>query len=176
MMKPAAEEIDVAEIHSPPRVTQRATQWGLKAGWGLDLTTEDSDGKAWGFSKQGMQKRAINKINRDKPLLVTGSPMCTDWSTMIKLNWSKMGPDEKDRRTKVARRHLRFCVKLYQHQANEGRYLLHEHPMGAGSWNEPEVKSMVERAQNILAKIDQCQYGLWINDREGWTETMKPRA
>ena len=46
MMKLVAEEIDVAEIYSPPRVTKRAEQWGLKGGWSLDLTTKDSDGKA----------------------------------------------------------------------------------------------------------------------------------
>ena len=94
-MELVAEEIDVAEIYSPPRVTKRAEQWGLRGGWSLDLTTRDSDGKKWGFSKPMMQRRAIEKINKDRPLLTIGSPMCIDWSSMMNFNWSKLGPEEK---------------------------------------------------------------------------------
>ena len=111
MVKLVAEDIDAAEIYSPPKVTQRAKQWGLTPGWSLDLTTKDKDGKAWDFSMKEMRARAINKIKRDRPLLIIGSPMCTDWSSMMNLNWGKMGAEEKERRLKAARRHLRFCVK-----------------------------------------------------------------
>ena len=83
MMQLVAEEIDVAEIYSPPRVTQRARQWGLKPGWSLDITTKDENGDPWDFSRSKMRRKAINKINEDRPLLVVGSPMCTDWTTMI---------------------------------------------------------------------------------------------
>ena len=44
--------MDVAEIYSPPRISKRASEVGLKGGWSLDLTTKDSDGKAWDFSSQ----------------------------------------------------------------------------------------------------------------------------
>ena len=174
MMKLVAEGIDVAEIYSPPRVTLRAKQWGLKLGWSLDLTTKDSDGKAWDFSKKNMQQRAIDKIKQDKPLLIIGSPMCTDWSTIMNFNWNKLGPEEKEKRMKNARRHLRFCVRVYRHQVSEGRYFLHEHPMGAGSWKEPNMQAMAKKEKNILAKIDQCQYGLWIKDKTGSLLAKKP--
>ena len=134
MLQLVAGEIDVAEIYSRPRVTQRAKQWGLKPGWSLDITTKDADGEPWDFSKRRMRKKAIDKINKDKPLLIIGSPMCTDWSTMMNLNWDKMSPEEWKRRMRAARKHLRFCVKVYQHQVAEGRYFVHEHPYGAKSW------------------------------------------
>ena len=83
-----AEDIDVVKIYSAPRATKRVEQWGLKGGGGLDLTTKDSDGKALGFSKSTMRKRAVKKINKDKPLLIADSPMFTDWSAMMNLTWT----------------------------------------------------------------------------------------
>ena len=174
MAKLVAEDIDVSEIYSPPRVAQRAEVWGLKKGWGLDLTTTDVDGKAWDFSRKEMRDRAINKIKRDKPLLIVGSPTCTDWSTIMQLNWPKMKPEDIKRRMKEARRHLRFCVAVYKHQAENGRYYVHEHPMNAKSWKELEMQKMAKREDSILAKLDQCQYGLWIKDKFGWSSAKKP--
>ena len=174
MMKLVAEDIDVAEIYSPPRVAARAKLWGLKGGWSLDLTTKDRDGKRWDFSKREMRRRAIEKIKADKPLLIIGSPMCTDWSTMMFMNWPRMTQEEKDRRMREARSHLRFCVKIYRHQADQNRYYVHEHPMNAASWKEPEMKRLMKKEKSILAKIDQCQYGLWVKDKEGWAASKKP--
>ena len=114
MMQLVAEEIDVAEIYSPPRVAKRAEELGLKAGWSLDLINHDSDGRAWDFSKPDMRARAINKIRKDKPLLIVGSPMCKDWSPMMNFNWEKLGVAGRERRLKEARKHLRFCVKKYK--------------------------------------------------------------
>ena len=75
---------------------------------------------------------------------------------------------------KEARKHLRFCVRLYRHQMEQGRYFLHEHPLGAKSWKEPEIQALVKKEKSILAKIDQCQYGLWVKDRVGWAVAKKP--
>ena len=77
MMKLVAEDIDVSEIYSPPGVAVRAKEIGLRPGWSLDLTTKDKDGKAWDFSKPEMRNRAIDKIGKDKPLVIIGSPMFT---------------------------------------------------------------------------------------------------
>ena len=77
MVKLVAEYIRVAEIYSPPRVTKRAEQWGLNGGQGLDPTTKDHDGKPWEFSSSATRKRAADKLNKDKPLLIVGSPMFT---------------------------------------------------------------------------------------------------
>ena len=127
MMKLVAEDIDVAEIYSPPRVAARAKQWGLKGGWSLDLTTSDHDGKKWDFSKKEMRERAIAKIEKDRPLLIVGSPMCTDWSTMMFMNWPRMTPEDKEKRMKASRSHLRFCVKIYKLQAEQARHFALNH-------------------------------------------------
>ena len=40
-------EMDVAEFYSPPRIASMASKMGLGAGWSLDITTNDSDGRPW---------------------------------------------------------------------------------------------------------------------------------
>ena len=45
MMKLMAEDMDVAEIYSPPRIAVKAKEMGLRAGWSLDLANRDVDGK-----------------------------------------------------------------------------------------------------------------------------------
>ena len=42
------------------------------------------------------------------------------------------------------------------------------------SWEEQEMKAMLRKDKNILAKIDQCQYGLWVRDKDGWAASKKP--
>ena len=174
MMKLVVEGMDVAEIYSPPRVAVKAREMGLRAGWSLDLTTKDEQGNKWDLSKDKMRKKAMDKIRKDKPLLVIGSPMCTDWSSLMSLNWPKMEKEDIKNRMKEARKHLRFCVEVYKHQIENGRYYLHEHPMHAKSWKEPMIKRMILKEKAIIAKIDQCQYGLKIKDREGTALAKKP--
>ena len=93
---------------------------------------------------------------------------------MTNMNWHRMTSEERARRMKESRRHLRFCVKVYKYQAEHNRYYVHEHPMCAKSWDEPEMKALIRKEKSILAKIDQCQYGLWVRDRQGWAASKKP--
>ena len=78
-----------------------------------------------------MRECAINKINKAKPRLVVGSPMCTDWGTMMNFNWPRLSSENDEKRQKEAGKHYRFCVNVYRHQINEGLDYLHEHPMNA---------------------------------------------
>ena len=94
---------------------------GLKAGWSLDICTNDEDGRPWDFTQAEMGNRAARKVIEDKPLLPIGSPPCTDWTSLMNLNWDKMDPDTVAERKRVARIHLEFCAKLYriQHEAGD---------------------------------------------------------
>ena len=103
MLALVAEGMDVAEIYSPPRVAKMATQLGMRAGWSLDLATHDRDGQAWEFRKKEMRNRAMRKINKDKPLLIVGIPMCTGCGAMVDFNSQKVTAEEKARRMHEAR-------------------------------------------------------------------------
>ena len=95
--------IDVAEFYSPERVTKVAQTMGLKVGWSLDLTTQDSDGRAWNFNDKEMRNRAIRRVLIDKPLLLIGSPMCIVYSVMNAASHAIMSPEEVKARFDYAR-------------------------------------------------------------------------
>ena len=78
---------------------------GLEPGWSLDICTTDTDGKPWDFTQVEMRNRVARKVTNDKPLLLIGSPTCTDWSTIMNLNWHRMDPEEVERRKAAAREH-----------------------------------------------------------------------
>lgn len=42
---------DVAEVFSPPRVSDAALQLGMRPGYSRDLTVPGPDGKVWDFSR-----------------------------------------------------------------------------------------------------------------------------
>ena len=106
-------KIEVAEIYSPPRVTETAKKMGLRAGWALDITTSDVDGRAWDFNQLEMRNRTVRKLVRDKPILLVGSPMCKAFSQLNNINYSKMLKEEVEQRLKYGRKHIEFCTKLY---------------------------------------------------------------
>ena len=103
----------VSEIYSPPRVTAAAKllpSLGWVPGFAMDLTTVDENDRAWDFDDPEQRRRAKERVESERPMLLIGSPMCTDWSSMG-FKWHHMKPEEKTRRMTEARRHLRFCMK-----------------------------------------------------------------
>lgn len=58
------------------------------------------------------------------------------------------------------RKHLRFVLSLYKLQLDGKRHLLHEHPAGARSWQDPYVVKLLRRKGVSTTTTDQCQYGL----------------
>ena len=121
MLDMLTEQMQVAEVYSPPRVAEMANQMGMRGGWSLDLTPCDTDGMPWDFNNANMRNRAVRKLLNDKPIVFIGSPMCTEYSTIIKLNHSKMAPEEVEQRMAYARKHVEFCITLYEIQWRSGR-------------------------------------------------------
>ena len=58
-------------------------------------------------------------------------------------------------------------VELYREQLKNGRWFLHEHPQGVGSWDLEEIKLLEQETCVIITTADQCMYGLktWKDDR-----------
>ena len=166
-------QMQVSEVYSPPRVVEMANKMGLRGGWSLDLTTHDEDGRPWDFNDATMRNRAIRKIIKDQPLVLIGSPMCIEYSAINRINHSRMTKEEVEGRMAYARKHLEFCIKLYEIQWRNGRYFLHEHPAEAGSWQEPLMKKLMSRhgVQRVVG--DQCQYGLKSRDAMGEAPARK---
>lgn len=121
MLAELRDRMEVAEVYSPPSVVDVARDVGLRAGWSLDLTTIDEDGRPWDFNQVSMRNKAVRKLLTDKPRLLIGSPMCTAFSSFNNINYKKMDPNEVQQRLRYGRKHLEFCVKLYEIQWKEGR-------------------------------------------------------
>ena len=175
MLKNLIMNVQVAEVYSPPRVTKMAETMGPRAGWALDLTSQDEDGRPWNFDHLEMRNRAIRKVLTDQPTLLIGSPMCTAFSQMNNVNYPKMDPYEVERRIAHGRKHLEFCTKLYDLQWRVGRYFIHEHPAGASSWNENCIQQLLRKHGVTKVTGDLCQYGL-TTTKEGVTGPARKRT
>ena len=154
LMKMNNAQMDVAKVYSPERVTTMAKNYGLQAGWALDLTAHDENGKPGGFDCAHMR-------NKDT------SPTCTDFCAWAHLNHSKVPREAFEERLRKARVHLRFCTRLDAIQIQHGRYFLHERPLGATSWKARCVQNIFGKHGVVRVIADQCRYGLIFEDRMG---------
>jgi len=154
----------VSELYSPPRVaamTKMLPSLKLLPGVSFDLTTLDpEDGQPWDFTRLDKRQRCREIIREQKPILVVGSPECRAYCSWQALNEAKDSTGKIAREKVAAGLHLRFCCEIYEMQANEGRYFLHEHPMNATSWQENSVQNMLKRPDVATSIAHQCQYGL----------------
>ena len=133
---------------------------GLREGWSLDFTTHDETGAAWDFNQLHMRNKAVRELIQDRPLVLIGGQMCTAYSAMSNINFSRTAPEEVQQRLAYAKRHLDFCVKLYELQWQVGRYFLHEHLDGASSWMENSVVRRLEKNKEMQ--------GLWGGPMQVW--------
>ena len=143
--------VDIAEAYSPPRVTEQAKRYGLIAGEAMDITT------GWDFSKECDRRRARDYLDKEKPRLLIGSPMCTMFSPLQKMTpWS----EQKQKIWREHRHHIEFVAELYKVQMSEGRLFLHEHPERATSWSLDKVAQLSNTDGVYVVKTDQCMFGL----------------
>ena len=167
MMSLLINNIEVAEIYSLPRITKMARSMGFRAGWSLDLTTQDDDGRYWGFTDPVMTNRAASKVLQDKPMLLIGGPMCIVYSVMNNVNHARMFAEIVKQRFVEARKHLEFCTKLYNFQRDAGRSFVHEHPESAYSWQEECTMKLMSKEGVLKTTADQRRYGLKREDTNG---------
>ena len=133
---------------------------GLVPGATFDLQ-EDEHGVAYDMRKASDRQRIRERVRRDKPFLVVGSPPCVDWCFYnVAFNHKKMTAAELKRRLIEREVHLRFAVEIYCMQLAGGRHFLHEHPLGATSWQEECIRALARTAGVGTVIGDQCQFGL----------------
>ena len=151
----------VAGVYSVPRVGARASEHGLAQGWALDLLT------GWDLTASEARRKARELLDRSKPKLLVGSPVCTYFSTIMAWNWPRMNPEEAKKKWREAVLHLNFAIELYQAQLDSGRLFLHEHPLGASSWRLPRMAELMQDARTIKITTDQCMLGQWTRSERG---------
>ena len=115
----------------------------MRGGVSLDLSVPASDGYIWDFSRKHCRDKALELVERQKPLFLMLSPECTPYSNIQNLNMrtpaGKAKVEEARRKGDV---HLVFCTTLARKQMEGGRYFVYEHPKSAVSWDNPSVKRL----------------------------------
>ena len=159
--------VDVVEAFSPPRVTEEAKKFGLRAGEAWDLT------EGWDFRLESHRKAALKYQAEEGPLVVIGSPPCTPFSQL-----QTMSPMDEKAMTRWDEgvEHMKFVIQLYRNQLNAGRVFLHEHPANAKSWSLEEIQKLGREEGVTIYRADQCMYGLktWGQKRGQLVAAKKP--
>ena len=124
-LKVEEKKYDIAELFSPPRMTERAKEFGLKGGWSIDDRVKDPITKrTYDLRNRKDQNEIRRMIRRDKPLVLTVSPPCTLFSI------ANQGPiDSKELAGAVEL--MKFAVEVCDIQKREGRYFVFEQPQGS---------------------------------------------
>ena len=150
----------ITELYSVPRVTALLRP-SMSLGRGLTFDLRgDAAGRSWNFLLAADRRDALAKIRAEKPYLVIGSPPCTPFSQLQRLNRRRMRPEEMQRRLVEGRVLLEFAAQVYHLQLAAGRHFVHEHPASASSWAEPCMQRL-RRVPGVSEAIgDQCRFGL----------------
>ena len=166
---PCDAKAKVCELFSPPRVTAEMGNipiLNLIAGSTFDLRM-DEHGQRWNFLYEGDRRRARKRIEKEKPYVVVGSPPCTFYSILNKINHPRMDAREVQRRRIEADTLLNFAIEIYELQLRGGRHFLHEHPESATSWREPRMRRLQGR-QGVATVVGHlCQFGSQREPTEG---------
>ena len=127
---------DMAEVYPPKRFTALARQYKLRPGFAVDLCGTKGNGEYWNFNKTVDVELLYELIDREEPLLITGSPPWDLFSKLQAASWNKIPPEIREKRMKEAMHHLHTSCDVYEKQIQQGRYFLHEAPWGATSWKD----------------------------------------
>ena len=79
-------------------------------GFAFDQSTADADGRAWDLDEKEMRDRALERVRREQPMLLAGSPMCTASSTWQRIDNKIRDPVTVAAELQRAVMHLDFCA------------------------------------------------------------------
>ena len=159
----------VLELFSPKRFTEMAPRLGLRPGFAVDLCEPKpygpNQGEMWDLDKANDVKELQEMVDFEKPTLLTGSPPCGPFSVLRRLSDYKRDPKVVADERAWGRRHLRTSIRFYRGQYDAGRYFLHEHPDGADSWQDPEMKALQALPGVFTVKGPMCRWDMPITTR-----------
>ena len=160
----------VSEIFSPPRITKEAARRGLISGAAFDIL------QGWDARKEEDVAALMDHIETCKPLFINGSPPSTSFSLLQNLSVNTRNEKEFQTRLAEARQMLRVAITAYKKQAQGGRFFLHEHPLTATSWLEPEMIDLIRTPGTYFVQADLCQFGLTSWTAEGEEALVKKQT
>ena len=162
----------VAEVFNPGKFIQNATQHELLPGEAFDLELGDD------LLQEETQLFVRDYVQNVRPGLVVISPPCTLFSILQNLNLERLRDPQKHkeflRELLKAKRLLKFAVEIVNIvRSYSGTFLL-EHPLTSRAWQEKMVQDLLMEEDVLMAKGDQCAFGLQdtmghrMRKRTGW--------
>ena len=92
----------------------------IPPGFASGLTTWDVDGRNCDFDVEGMREHAWEKIKKEEPLLITGSPMCSSCSAWQKINQVRRDPNNVASEVRRGMLHLDSCLQICAYLIKQG--------------------------------------------------------
>ncbi|CAE7233864.1 GIP [Symbiodinium natans] len=121
-LQPSLEgHVAVAELFSPPRLTEQARQHGA-TGLAFDIK------QGCDLGCRSTQKEVDQLLEEARPALLTASPPCIHCGDWDSLHMIHRTPLERARMLMVSRQQFRFCAQQIQRQLARGGHFLLEHP------------------------------------------------
>lgn len=149
----------VAEVFNPQCFGKRAPKWNLVPGKAFDLEL------GFNILDEGVRRTIRQYISTQKPGLVCVAPPCTLMSIMQNMSQHHRDQDpEKQRqfnkRLAEAKLLLAFGIEICEMVRSYGGIFLFEHPWTSKAWTDHHLTSLLNGPDILLAKCDQCMYGL----------------
>lgn len=69
--------------------------------------------------------------------------------------------------------HINFCVKIYMHQMKQGFLFVHEHRLGARSWNLSAMHKLMNNKEVYQIRADMCMFGMATTSDDGQRMPVK---
>ena len=161
---------DVVEVYSRPRLCQEASSQKfsgvtMRPGWSLDFTMPDpTTGEQWDLADVKVQSRVVKLIKESDLFCIVGSPPCTPFSRLQELNKGKRCPKIVRAEFGAGRRHIQFCLRLYEMQMSRGKHFAHEHPSTSTAWDLPEMIEFIMRQPVEVVTTHMCEFGMKTKD------------
>lgn len=92
---------------------------GVRPGFSLDLTGNDPDGDASGFSERHARQKAIHEFDDDQFEMLILSPICGPFSPLQNLIYAKMYPEEVGAKLKEGVTDLKFAMLMCLKQVEQ---------------------------------------------------------
>ena len=141
----------VSEFFSRPRAVPRCHLFGLVPGRSFDMLNDDI---ADLLSLEG-RAMVYSHLEEDQPLVSILSPPCKMFSLLMKSNKSRMDPAVYAARRVDGEHLLSFAVNVAQHRRRRRRYFLLEHPDGADSWMQADLRDLMSEPDVLQSRFDQ---------------------
>ena len=149
------------ELFFPPRFSKEARRQGLdvppeeEASW--DLTT------GWDVFCCADRQRFCEALARYEPELLTRSPECKMFSSLMHSNVGRMDPVLVQVLRERAIYMITFALLAAVEQHRRDRFILFDHPLFASSWHLELTRWVGNLSGMEFVRVDMCMFGLQVS-------------